>query len=48
MIETWGLRKDIKDVKGIGLMMMTTKKMTTRWRTTLEIVGKFDTFNYLY
>ena len=23
-IETWGFRQDIKDVKGIGLMMMTT------------------------
>ena len=34
MIETWGFREDIKDVKGIGLMMMTTmRRRTTRWRT---------------
>ena len=33
-IETWGFREDIKDVKGIGLMMMTTmRRRTTRWRT---------------
>ena len=35
MIETWGFRVDIKDVKGIGLMMITTmRRRTTRWRTT--------------
>ena len=36
-IETWGFREDIKDVKGIGMMMMTTmKRRTTRWRTMIR------------
>ena len=36
MIETWGFREDIKDAKGIGLMMMmmTMRRRTMRWRTT--------------
>ena len=34
MIETWGFREDIKDVKSIGLMMMTTmRRRTMRWMT---------------
>ena len=33
-METWNFREDIKDIKGILLMMMTTRKMTMRWRTT--------------
>ena len=34
LIDTWGFREDIKEVKGIGLMMMTTRRRrTTRWRT---------------
>mgnify|MGYP006936303066 CR=1 FL=1 len=35
LIETWGFREDIKDAKGISLMMMTMMMMMrTRWRTT--------------
>ena len=35
LIDTWGFREDIKDVKGIGLIMMTTmRRRRTRWRTT--------------
>ena len=35
LIDTWGFREDIKDVKGIGfMMMMTMRRRTTRWRTT--------------
>ena len=33
-IETRGFRDDIKDIKDIYHMMMTTRRMTTRWRTT--------------
>ena len=33
-METWNFREDIKDIKGILLMMITTMKMTMRWRTT--------------
>ena len=39
MIETWGFREDIKDAKGIGLMMMTTmRRRTMRWRTTTRTI----------
>ena len=35
MIETWCVRKDVKDIEGITLMMMITMgRMSTRWRTT--------------
>ena len=37
-IETWGFCENIKDVKGIGLMMMTMmRRTTTRWRTTTRM-----------
>ena len=37
-IETWGFREDIKDIKGINLMMMTTMRRTKmRWRTTTRM-----------
>ena len=26
--------KDIKDIKSMGIMMMTTRRMMTKWRTT--------------
>ena len=34
LIETWGFREDIKDIKGIGLIMMMKWRTTTRWRAT--------------
>ena len=39
LIETWGFCEDIKNVKGIGLMMMTTmRRTTTRWRTMTRTI----------
>ena len=42
MIETWGFCVDIKDVKGIGLMMITTmwRRTTTKTMTTMAMVSQ--------
>ena len=47
-IEIWGFREDIKDVKGIGLMIMTTIIFALFVELIVSDGVAFLNFNYLF
>ena len=47
-IEIWGFREDIKDVKGIGLMIMTTIISALFVELIVSDGVAFLNFNYLF